>query len=44
VAVTPFLHRGADVQPRSTRIGHRDKGWKEETLDEVTSDGAVMMV
>jgi hypothetical protein len=33
--VTPFLHWGADVQKRSTRIGHGDKYWKEETLDEM---------
>jgi hypothetical protein len=33
--VTPFLHWGADVQTRSTRIGHGNKYWKEETLDEM---------
>jgi hypothetical protein len=34
-AATPFLHRGTDVQARSTRIGHEDMCWKEETLDEL---------
>jgi hypothetical protein len=35
VAATPFLHWGADVQMRSTCIGHGDKCWKEETLVEM---------
>jgi hypothetical protein len=33
--MTPFLHWGTDVQARSTRIGHGDRCWKEETLDEL---------
>jgi hypothetical protein len=33
--VTLFLHRGADIQARSTGIGHEATGWKEETLDEM---------
>jgi hypothetical protein len=35
VAATPFLHWGTDVQARSTCIGHGDRCWKEETLDEL---------
>jgi hypothetical protein len=35
VATTPFLHWGIDVQARSIRIGHGDRCWKEETLDEL---------
>jgi hypothetical protein len=35
VAATPFLHWGANVQTRSTRIGHGDKYCKEETLGEM---------
>jgi hypothetical protein len=34
-AATPFLHWGTDVQARSTHIGHGDRCWKEETLDEL---------
>jgi hypothetical protein len=34
-AATPFLHRGTDIQTRSTCIGHGDKCWEEETLDEM---------
>jgi hypothetical protein len=34
-AATPFLHWGTDVQVLSTRIGHGDRCWKEETLDEL---------
>jgi hypothetical protein len=34
-AATPFHHWGADVQTRSTCIGHEDKRGKEETLDEM---------
>jgi hypothetical protein len=33
--MTPFLHRGADIQTRSTCIGHGDKCWEGETLDEM---------
>jgi hypothetical protein len=35
VAPTPFLHCGADIQARSTCIGHGDKRWKGKTLDEI---------
>jgi hypothetical protein len=28
-----FLHRGADIQMRSTCIGHGDKCWEAKTLD-----------
>jgi hypothetical protein len=35
VAANPFLHWSADIQTGSTRIGHGDKCWKEETLDEM---------
>jgi hypothetical protein len=31
--VAPFLHRGADVQARSTCIGHGDKRYERKTLD-----------
>jgi hypothetical protein len=32
-ATALLLHRGTDVQMRSTCIGHGAKCWKEETLD-----------
>jgi hypothetical protein len=35
VAATPFLHRGTDIQTRSTCIGHGDKRWEGKTLDEM---------
>jgi hypothetical protein len=35
VAATPFLHWVTDVQAQSIRIGHGDRCWKEETLDEL---------
>jgi hypothetical protein len=43
VAATPLLHRGADIQTRSTCIGHEEKCWEEETLecDEEEEDDAV---
>jgi hypothetical protein len=34
-AATLFLHWSTDVQARFTRIGHGDRWWKEETLDEL---------
>jgi hypothetical protein len=34
-AATPFIHRGADIQTRSTCIGHGDKRWEGKTLDEM---------
>jgi hypothetical protein len=32
-AATSFLHRGADIQTRSTCIGHGDRWWEGKTLD-----------
>jgi hypothetical protein len=34
-AATLFLHRGADIQMRSTCISHGDKRWEGKTLDEM---------
>jgi hypothetical protein len=31
--MAPFLHRGADVQARSTCIGHGDKRCERKSLD-----------
>jgi hypothetical protein len=42
VAATSFLHRGADIQTRSTCISHEDKCWEGKTLDAMRKeeDGA----
>jgi hypothetical protein len=34
-AATPFLHRGANIQTRSTCIDHGDERWEGKTLDEM---------